>query len=280
MNSIVSISKPLNVFEKKHKSPSSVSQILKNLHDQGVLEAYRLENFSFSVASEISQLKDCYSLAYREYFKKGYVRSENLNQMIINQYDLNKKTMVVMAKNEFQEVVGTLTIVVDGNQKLPCDELFSVELNSMRQGGAKVAEVVRLAISSDYQNSKEILVGMFNLVCNYIKNVAGCSDLLIEVNPRHVKYYQKLLLFKVMSDIKECHRVEGAPAVLLCLNKSDVLAYRKNGQEKVYLRSLHPHLSSGLEELQLTKMITRKMARITNQIIEEIKDNFQEQCLI
>lgn len=275
MNSIFSISKPFRTIEKKEKRASSVSQILKNLHDQNGYEAYRLENFTFSVASELNQLKDCYSLAYREYFKKGYVTSENSNQMIINDYDLNKSTMVIMAKNEFQEIVGTLTIVVDDNQGLPCDELFSDELKVMREGGAKVAEVVRLAISSEFQNSKEILVGMFNLVCNYIKNIAGCSDLLIEVNPRHVKYYQKLLLFKVMSDIKECHRVEGAPAVLLCLNKSDVLAYRKNGQDKEYLKSLHPHLSSGMEELQLAKMIKSKMIRITSQTREEINRYFQ-----
>jgi len=275
MNFLLSSSKPSKTIEKKVRRASAVSQILRNLHDQNGFDSYQLENFSFSVASDFGQLGECYSLAYREYLKKGYVKSENISQMIVNDYDLNKTTMVVMAKNKLQEVVGTLTIVVDDNRGLPCDELFSNELTTMRQNGAKLAEVVRLAISSEFQNSKEILVGMFNLVCNYIKNITCGSDLLIEVNPRHVKYYQRLLLFKIMSDVRECHRVEGAPAVLLCLNKADVLAYRKSGQEKEYLKSLHPHLSTGLEELHLANMIRSKMLRITYQTREEISNYIQ-----
>lgn len=259
--------------------PSAVSQILRFFHERPEKEAnYHLEGFTFSVANKPHHLKSCFSLAYNEYVKKGYVPQNLPQKMIISEHDTDKNTLVVMAKNEFQEIVGTLSIVVDGEKGLPCNELFSEELSSLRQKGAKVAEVIRLAISDDYKNSKEILLGMFNLVCNYVKNVAQCSDLIIEVNPRHVKYYQRLLLFKVISEEKECKRVEGAPAVLLCLNKSEVENYHKfKTNEKEFLRSLHPHLSKGKEEIQLAKMIQIEMSKITNEILEKSGINLFDQ---
>ena len=240
---------------------------------------FQLNGFTFSIANKPHELKSCFSLAYDEYLKKGYVTSENSNHMIISEYDMDKRTMVVMVKNETQDVVGTLTIVLDGAQGLPCDELFSSELTRMRENGSKASEVVRLAIADEYKNSKEILSGMFNLVCNYTKNVAGCTDLLIEVNPRHVMYYQRLLLFKIISDQKECKRVEGAPALLLCLNRTDLFDYYENkNQEKSFLKSLHPHLSKGEEEINLAKMIKREMSKISEEILEMAGVKFPLAC--
>lgn len=260
-----------------NRRSSAVSQILRVLHEKTEnVAAYRLEGFAFSVANKPEDLTRCYSLAYQEYYKKGYVKEHVPNKMIISEHDSDKETLVVMAKDENQKIVGTLSIVVDGMRGLPCDELFFDELVKLRQNGSRIAEVVRLAISDEYKNSKEILVGMFNLVCNYVKNIAKCSDLIIEVNPRHVKYYQRLLLFKVISEEKECKRVEGAPAVLLCLNKQDVENYQKYfSHEKDYLRSLHPHLSKGKEEMQLAKMIFDEMSKITKEILEKSGVTFQ-----
>jgi hypothetical protein len=268
-----------NCFQKQSISnrPSAVSQILRLYHEQAEIGPnYFLNGFTFSVANKPNQLRSCFALAYNEYLKKGYVSQQLPQKMIISEHDKDKKTLVVMAKNEYQEIVGTLSIVIDGEKGLPCHELFPEELNRLRQKGAKVAEVIRLAISEDHKNSKEILLGMFNLVCNYIKNVAGCSDLVIEVNPRHVKYYQRLLLFNVISEEKECIRVEGAPAVLLCLNKTDVeYYYQAKSHDKEFLRSLHPHLSKGIEEVFLTKMIQTEMLKITKDILEKSGIIFQ-----
>jgi hypothetical protein len=240
---------------------------------------FQLNGFTFSIANKPHELKSCFSLAYEEYLKKGYVTSENSNHMIISDYDMDKRTMIVMVKNETKDVVGTLTIVLDGVQGLPCDELFSSELTRMRENGSSAAEVVRLAIADEYKNSKEILAGMFNLVCIYTKNVASCTDLLIEVNPRHVMYYQRLLLFKIISEQKECKRVEGAPALLLCLNRTDLFDYYENRNlEKSFLKSLHPQLSKGEDEINLAKMIKREMSLITEDILDKAGVNIHFTC--
>ena len=42
----------------------------------------------------------------------------------------------------------------------------------------------------------------------------AASDAVIEVNPRHARYYQRTLGFRQIGELRQCQRVE-APAVLL-----------------------------------------------------------------
>src|SRR6185503_13907745 len=59
---------------------------------------------------------------------------------------------------------------------------------------------------------------LFNFISVFACYKGGATDVVIEVNPRHVAYYQKLLLFEVCGPEKPCPRVNGAPAVLLRLD--------------------------------------------------------------
>ena len=51
----------------------------------------------------------------------------------------------------------------------------------------------------------------------YARVVHCCSDYVIEVNPRHVMFYQRMLGFEGVGAERPCTRV-GAPAVLLRLS--------------------------------------------------------------
>jgi hypothetical protein len=67
--------------------------------------------------------------------------------------------------------------------------------------------------------SKRVLASLFHVAYIYAYRVKGFDCLLIEVNPRHVKYYEKILGFKVLGAERMNLRV-NAPAVLLCLDFS------------------------------------------------------------
>jgi len=76
-------------------------------------------------------------------------------------------------------------------------------------------EVTRLAIAPEHTRSKLLLVRLFNFIYIFARKVNGYDDFLVEVNPRHVAYYRRLLLFEVLGPERPCPRVLGAPAVLL-----------------------------------------------------------------
>jgi hypothetical protein len=64
--------------------------------------------------------------------------------------------------------------------------------------------------------SPRLLASLFHVAYAYAHRIMGVDDLLIEVNPRHVRYYQSMLGFKVAGPQRHNLRV-GAPAVLLAL---------------------------------------------------------------
>ncbi|QID19856.1 N-acetyltransferase [Nitrogeniibacter mangrovi] len=110
---------------------------------------------------------------------------------------------------------GTLTLSLDSPEGLCADELYADEIAAARQRGARVCELTRLAIDPAF-NSKEVLGSIFHLAYIFGRLVHGMSDLFIEVNPRHVGFYTRMLGFRVAGEERICPRVE-APAVLLHL---------------------------------------------------------------
>jgi hypothetical protein len=49
----------------------------------------------------------------------------------------------------------------------------------------------------------------------------GVTDVVVEVNPRHVGFYRRAFGFQPMSDVRTCERV-NAPAVLLRLDVAEL----------------------------------------------------------
>jgi hypothetical protein len=78
----------------------------------------------------------------------------------------------------------------------------------------------------------------------------NCDDVVIEVNPRHVRFYQRSLGFTTIGPQRQNRRVD-APAVLLRLDLAhareqiDRLAGRATEGS---VRSLYPYFFSGPEE--------------------------------
>ena len=58
------------------------------------------------------------------------------------------------------------------------------------------------------------LTNLFQVALEYGKDNFTGSDAVIEVNPRHARYYQQRLGFEKIGNLRQCPRV-NAPAVLL-----------------------------------------------------------------
>ena len=125
----------------------------------------------------------------------------------------DRLTLVASAANA---VVGTVTVGFDSEQGLAVDEVFPDEVNSIRMSGRQVCEFTKLAVDGVVR-SQRVLAAMFHVAYIHAHRIRGCDNLLIEVNPRHVRYYERMLGFKVHSAPRLNDRV-GAAAVLLSLD--------------------------------------------------------------
>jgi hypothetical protein len=150
-------------------------------------------------------------------------------------------------------VVGTITLAIDSDRGLAIDQTFKDEADEIRQEeGAHICELTKLAFHSGVR-SKEVLAGLFHLVYIYGTTISDCTDLLIEINPRHASFYEMMLGFERVGALKTNGSV-AAPSQLMRLRVESI---RRNigdlaGSAKVAChRSLYSYFFPPMQETQL-----------------------------
>jgi hypothetical protein len=141
-------------------------------------------------------------------------------------------------------LVATMSLCLEVGGMLPADENFGDRLDALRREGRQLCEPSRLAI--DRGVSKRVFASLIHISCIYAR-IHGCTDYVIEVNPRHVAFYTRMLGFTDFGGERACSRV-GAPAVLLRLPLSYMSAQirrwggtaAQEGQERSFYRYFFP----------------------------------------
>jgi ribosomal protein S18 acetylase RimI-like enzyme len=146
------------------------------------------------------------SLVQRMYAWRGY-RSE------VRRQPLDEQNRVTLAAWHYEEVVATLTLRRDSPTGLLADAHYGNVLDGLRGPDRVVCEVSRLAIDPDF-SSRDLLNNLFSAALDYGREHFSASDAVMEVNPRHVRYYERCLGFQQIGDVCRCLRVD-APAVLM-----------------------------------------------------------------
>jgi hypothetical protein len=151
-----------------------------------------------------------------------------------------------------EHVFGTLSVCFDSNAGLAAEVLYRSEIEAYRKTGCGVCELTRLAVDPEF-GSKEVLGALFHVAYFFAGPVGGASDMFIEVNPRHVSFYRRMLSFLPVGECRICPRVD-APAVLLHLEVA--CAAKKiaqyGGRRDAAARSLYSYFCSAEEEAQLS----------------------------
>lgn len=113
-------------------------------------------------------------------------------------------------------VVGTITLAIDSHQGLAADSAFQDAIDGFRaRPGSKVCELTKFAFDPEVQ-SKALMATLFHIVFVYGQRTYGCTDLFIEVNPRHVRFYEAMLGFERVGPPRHNDSV-AAPAQLMWL---------------------------------------------------------------
>jgi len=158
--------------------------------------------------------------------------------------------VVTLLATEGDMTIGTLSVGFDSAYGLLADDLFRDEIDDLRMCGRRVCEFTKLAMDQVVK-SKRVLAYLFHTAYIWAHRLRGFDDLLIEVNPRHVRYYEKMLGFSIMGPERLNRRV-NAPAVLLRLNLDEAHAQIGRFGGKPHLasneRSLYPYFFSIQQE--------------------------------
>jgi hypothetical protein len=209
----------------------------------------RREEFKVRLATTEDRRKSASLLIQKMYSWRGY-EANALN------HDPNKITLVAYQDDK---VVGTLTLGMDSPLGMVVDELYKREADLLRAAGRKLCDITRLAVDQDIK-SKSVLAALFHLSFIYGHNIHKATDFLIEVNPRHALFYQRMLGFEPYGEERICPRV-NAPAVLLRLDLAhadeQIVLYGGKGSAVPGVKSIYPYFFSREDELGITGRLLR-----------------------
>lgn len=187
-------------------------------------------------------------LIQRRYAWRGYAVDDQPNP---------DPSRITIAAHDPTGTAGTVTVGLDSSDGLFVDGLYAEEANGLRREGRKLAEFTKLAIDNNI-HSKPLLAALFHVAFIYAHRIHRCSDLLIEVNPRHQSFYRRMLGFEPLGALRSDPRV-GAPALLLrlCLMHAQTEIGRLGGNPNLapMSRSLYPYAFAAHEEMLIERRL-------------------------
>jgi hypothetical protein len=189
-------------------------------------------------------------LIRKMYSWRGY------NVVAATQQQPNRITLVASHEDV---PVATISIGFDSEIGLLVDDLYKSEIDPLRVAGLHICEFTKLAVDGAIR-SKRVLASIFHIAYIYAHRIHNYSDLFVEVNPRHVKFYEKMLGFEQFGPEKQNPRVV-APAVLLRLNfehaQKQIGMYGGHSELAGSEKSLYPYFFSVAEEAGIAGRLRR-----------------------
>ncbi|MEO7031725.1 MAG: N-acetyltransferase [Herbaspirillum sp.] len=168
-----------------------------------------------------------------------------------------RKNRITLTASMDVSVIGTVTLSLDSPTGLMADEVFKDQIDLRRGPGRKLCELTKLAFDPSVK-SPFALAALFHMCFIYARRMNQCTDAFIEVNPRHRRYYEKMLGFKLQGERRTNNRV-NAPAYLLWIDLDNmeelVEKFGGTSDHTEVVRSLYPYFFSAREELGITNRL-------------------------
>lgn len=237
------------------EEPCSMHSLLAFPFDPGEVLAVAggPDGFKIRAADSHGVRSSASILVSRRYASRGY----QVNPMSSDEGD----SRLTLVASDHAAVVGTLTVGFDSSDGLLADDLFKAEARALRASGQTLCEFTKLAMEGVLR-SQRVLAALFHVAFIHAHCIRGCDTLLIEVNPRHVRYYEIKLGFRVAGPQRHNRRV-NAPAVLMALDlwHAHKLIRQLGGRPELMEteRSLYPLGFSPSEETGITGRLRRSL---------------------
>jgi hypothetical protein len=166
---------------------------------------------------------------------------------------------ITLAASENDATIGTITVALDGPEGLSAEDAFGAEIAALRARKRRVCEFTKLAIDAT-TSSKRVLAALFHVAYIVAHKIRAFDTLVMEVNPRHVGYYRRMLGARILGS-ERTNRFVDAPAVLLTIDfsyiREEIGRLGGRPESAASERSLYPFFFSAREELGIVGRFMR-----------------------
>ena len=166
-------------------------------------QTIKKNQFKIRLASMHGVRKEACMLVQERYAERGYG---------VQDLAEDPQRLAIVAY-EGLDPVGTLSVGFDSAAGMLCDELYRQEIDLLRAEDRKLCEFIKFAADTS-TSSVKTLASLFHVAFIYAHRIHGFDDVVIEVNPHHVKFYERALGFTQIGPERINRRV-NAPAILL-----------------------------------------------------------------
>src|SRR5487761_2597386 len=214
------------------RQPNPVRLCVEDPESRQLTSAPHANLFKVRLANTRARHESASYLIRRRYAWRGYS---------VGEHAAKEPTRISIAAHDPDGIVG----------------LYADVCNRLRAEGRQLAEFTKLAIDNNI-HSKPLLAALFHIAYICARRIHGCTDLLIEVNPRHAAFYRRMLGFEIYGETRSDPRV-GAPAQLLriCLDWGQREIARMGGKIELapVTRSLYPYFFAPHEETRIEERL-------------------------
>lgn len=180
-------------------------------------------------------IREARKIVEEQYAKSGYLPADS--SVFFKSLAVYLPYSYTLAAIKNNQLIGTLTLIVDSAYGLPMDKIYSEENNILRKNNRSLSELSMFAV-------KEGRFKCSLLLCKYVQilasRIVGCTDFVITVNPKHCSFYRNILQFTGYSSEKEHPVLKNAKTIPLRLNLLTL--------EETYKRVSHKKRSFNLHE--------------------------------
>ena len=204
------------------------------------------------VANRFDRRHKAYQLLHDLYSEMGITES-NDDGLWLSIYDALPETTTFIAKNQQGSVEGALTTVFESSIGLPADDLYKKEIDTIRDAGENICEIISLGIKNNGKASVKILASLFYCAFLHAWKGENATVFVITVHSDLENFYRQRVAFDKLGPVRNYAKVNGAPTVLLNLSLLNVDKLRYKRHLFPFYMLNRPHQ----EELDLAKRIEK-----------------------
>jgi hypothetical protein len=164
------------------------------------------------IADTKEELEGCFAVLHDTYVESGFMKPDPSGMRLSIHYALPTTTTLCAIYDG--KVAGTVSLIRESALGMPLQEAF--DLTELRVKGGCIVEISALAVSRTFRkNSGIILLPLMKFLYDYCITRVNTRHLVIAVNPRHIRRYESLLLFRRLTEsvVESYDFANGAPAI-------------------------------------------------------------------
>jgi hypothetical protein len=164
------------------------------------------------IADTKAELEGCFAVLHDTYVESGFMKPDPSGMRLSIHYALPTTTTICAIYDG--KVAGTVSLIRESAIGMPLQDIF--DLTELRAKGGCIVEISALAVSRKFrENSRAILLPLMKFLYDYCIAHVDTRHLVIAVNPRHIRRYESLLLFRRLTDnvVESYDFANGAPAI-------------------------------------------------------------------